>query len=179
MNLYTVPLSRTTKQVLLMLADSIMLALAAWLSFNILGITPAPQSDAVLLYSVGVIVLSVAGFFRIGLYRALLLYMGAQSGFIVIQGVTVAAGLFGAVYYFVLAPETPNNALVPVFWMVSLVFIGGSRFVARLALQSLIQNFRPKEPVIIYGAGSSGMQLLAALQSGNQYLPVALSLIHI
>jgi len=38
---------------------------------------------------------------------------------------------------------------------------------------SLIQNFRPKEPVIIYGAGSSGMQLLAALQSGDQYLPVA------
>ncbi|MDO7672742.1 MAG: polysaccharide biosynthesis protein, partial [OM182 bacterium] len=27
--------------------------------------------------------------------------------------------------------------------------------------------------VIIYGAGSSGMQLLAALQSGDQYLPVA------
>jgi FlaA1/EpsC-like NDP-sugar epimerase len=172
-NLYTVPLSRTTKQVLLMLADSLMLALAAWLSFTILGISLAPQPDRVLLYSLGAIILSVAGFFRIGLYRALLLYMGAQSGFIVIQGVTVAAGLFGAVYYFVLDPDTPNNALVPVFWMVSLVFIGGSRFVARLALQSLIQNFRPKEPVIIYGAGSSGMQLLAALQSGNQYLAVA------
>ncbi|MGM0634005.1 MAG: polysaccharide biosynthesis protein, partial [Pseudomonadota bacterium] len=59
------------------------------------------------------------------------------------------------------------------FWMISLLFIGGSRFVAKVALQTLIQNFRPKEPVIIYGAGSSGMQLVAALQSGEQYLPVA------
>ena len=32
------------------------------------------------------------------------------------------------------------------------VFIGGSRFVAKVALQNLIQNFRPKEPVIIYGS---------------------------
>jgi len=40
-------------------------------------------------------------------------------------------------------------------------------------LQSLIQNCRPKEPVIIYGAGSSGMQLVVALQNGDEYLPVA------
>ena len=50
---------------------------------------------------------------------------------------------------------------------------GGSRLLGKLLIISLIQNFRPKEPVIIYGAGSSGMQLLAALQSGDQYLPVA------
>ena len=57
--------------------------------------------------------------------------------------------------------------------MMALVFIGGSRFVAKVLLQSLISNFRPREPVIIYGAGSSGMQLLVALQNGDQYLPVA------
>ena len=51
--------------------------------------------------------------------------------------------------------------------------MGGSRLLGKLLIISLIQNFRPKEPVIIYGAGSSGMQLLAALQSGDQYLPVA------
>ena len=57
--------------------------------------------------------------------------------------------------------------------MMALLFIGGSRFVAKVVLQSLIRNFRPREPVIIYGAGSSGMQLLVALQNGDQYLPVA------
>ena len=173
MNLYTIPLSRNVKQALLMVADAVMLSLAAWLSFGMLGVTTEGQLDRVLIFSAAGILLSVLGFYRIGLYRALLLYMGLQSGFIVLQGVTVAAGLFGAVYYLVLSPVDPDNALVPIFWMIALLFVGGSRFVAKLALQSLIQNFRPKEPVIIYGAGSSGMQLVAALQSGEQYLPVA------
>jgi FlaA1/EpsC-like NDP-sugar epimerase len=57
--------------------------------------------------------------------------------------------------------------------MLALLLMGGSRLLGKLLIISLIQNFRPKEPVIIYGAGSSGMQLLAALQSGDQYLPVA------
>lgn len=173
MNLYTIPLSRTVKQALLMLVDGLMLALAAWLSFNMLGIRAGPLVDRMVLFTGLAILLSVLGFFRIGLYRALLLYMGVQSGFIVLQGVTIAAGLFGGVYYFVLSPQELNNAVVPIFWMLALLFIGGSRFVAKLALQSLIENFRPKEPVIIYGAGSSGMQLVAALQNGDQYLPVA------
>lgn len=173
MNLYTIPLSRHVKQALLMVADSIMLAVAVWLSFNMLGISAGESIERLLVFTSLAIIASVLGFFRIGLYRALLLYMGVQSGFIVLQGVTFAAGLFGAVYYLVLSPENPDNAVIPIFWMIALLFIGGSRFVAKLALQSLIANFRPKEPVIIYGAGSSGMQLVAALQNGDQYLPVA------
>lgn len=173
MNLYTIPLSRNIKQALLMLADALMLGLAAWLSFNMLGINAGGQAERMVLFTGAAILLSVLGFFRIGLYRALLLYMGLQSGFIVLQGVTIAAALFGAVYYLILSPAVLNNAVVPIFWMVALLFVGGSRFVAKVALQSLIQNFRPKEPVIIYGAGSSGMQLVAALQNGDQYLPVA------
>jgi FlaA1/EpsC-like NDP-sugar epimerase len=173
MNPYTIPLSRNVKQVLLMIADTLMLALAAWLSLNMLGINIEGKTEQVLGYSAFAIFASVLVFYRIGLYRTILLYMGGQSGFIVIQGITVAAALFAGVYYLVLAPDTFNNATVPIYWMISLIFVGGSRFVAKLALQSLIENFRPKQPVIIYGAGSSGMQLVVALQSGNQYLPVA------
>ncbi|ALO46278.1 polysaccharide biosynthesis protein [Pseudohongiella spirulinae] len=173
MNLYTVPISRNVKQALLMVADALMLALAAWLAFNMLGIRLEMPTDQAVVYFALAAVISVAAFYRIGLYRALLLYMGLQSGFIVVQGVAIAALLFGAVYYLILDPPSPNNAIVPIFWMIALLFVGGSRFIAKLALQSLIQNFRPKEPVIIYGAGSSGMQLVAALLNGNQYLPVA------
>src|SRR5690606_26938640 len=68
--------------------------------------------------------------------------------------------------------EFPGTVL-PIFWMISLLLVGGFRFMAKVMLQNLIQNFRPKEPVIIYGAGSSGMQLAAALMNGDQYLPVA------
>lgn len=173
MNLYTVPLSRTVKQMLMMLADCVMLGLALWLSFALLGTEFFAVDEGVALYFALANIASVIVFLRIGLYRAILLYMGLQSGFIVLQGVTISTGLVVATAFFFLPTESYDNAIFPIYWMISLLFVGGSRFVAKVALQNLIQNFRPKEPVIIYGAGSSGMQLVAALQNGDQYLPVA------
>ncbi len=173
MNLYTIPLSRTVKQALLMLADVLMLMLALWVTFTLLGVDALAPNDNVFLFFGLSTLLSVAVFYRIGLYRALLLYMGLQSGFIVLQGITVATALQGLVYFFLMTPVSHDYAVLPIYWMIALVFIGGSRIAAKVTLQSLIQNFRPKEPVIIYGAGSSGMQLVAALQNGDQYLPVA------
>lgn len=173
MNLYTVPLSRAVKQMLMMLADSVMLGLALWLSFALLGVEFFAVNEGVSFYFALANIASVMVFLRIGLYRAILLYMGLQSGFIVLQGVTISTGLLVGTSYFFLPAENYDNAIFPIYWMISLLFVGGSRFVAKVALQNLIQNFRPKEPVIIYGAGSSGMQLVAALQNGDQYLPVA------
>ena len=173
MNLYTVPLSRAVKQMLMMLADSLMLAVALWFSFALLGLDFILVNQGALGYVALANIASVIAFFRIGLYRAILLYMGLQSGFIVLQGVTFSTVLLAAMSYLLVKPAGYDIAVFPIYWMISLLFIGGSRFVAKVALQSLIQNFRPKEPVIIYGAGSSGMQLVAALQNGDQYLPVA------
>jgi len=173
MNLYTVPLSRTVKQMLMMLADSVMLALALWLSFALLGSNFLFSfQDAYVPVALANLA-SVLTFYKIGLYRAILLYMGLQSGFIVLQGVTISTILLAVASYVAGVPAGYEIAIIAIYWMVALLFVGGSRFVAKVALQTLIQNFRPKEPVIIYGAGSSGMQLVAALQNGHQYLPVA------
>jgi FlaA1/EpsC-like NDP-sugar epimerase len=89
MNLYTVPLSRTVKQLLLMLADGVMLALALWLSCALLGISLLTRENSAYLFFALPNIASVLVFLRIGLYRAILLYMGLQSGFIVLQGVTI------------------------------------------------------------------------------------------
>jgi FlaA1/EpsC-like NDP-sugar epimerase len=173
MILYTIPLSRTIKQLVSMMADSIMIVSALGLSFALLGKDFFAQEQRFYLYMAVATVLSILVFIRIGLYRMLVLYMGLQSTLVVLQGVTIATALLGAAYFFSLTPQTLDYSVMPIFWMIALLFIGGSRFVAKVMLQSLIQNFRPKEPVIIYGAGSSGMQLVVALQNGDQYLPVA------
>ncbi|MBT3529332.1 MAG: polysaccharide biosynthesis protein [Gammaproteobacteria bacterium] len=173
MHLYTIPLSRTIKQMLLMAADSAMIITALALSFILLGKDFFAQDQVFYFYLSIATMLSILVFIRIGLYRALVLYMGLQSGFLLLQGVTIASCLLAASYFFSQTPESSDYAILPIFWMIALLFIGGSRFVAKVVLQNLIQNFRPKEPVIIYGAGSSGMQLVVALQNGDQYLPVA------
>ena len=143
-----------------MLADSLMLALALWLSFALLGSDFFATNQDVYPYIAVANIASVVVFYRIGLYRAILLYMGLQSGFIVLQGVTISTVLLAAVSYVLVMPSGYDVATFPLYWMISLLFVGGSRFVAKVALQSLIQNFRPKEPVIIYGAGSSGSSWL-------------------
>jgi FlaA1/EpsC-like NDP-sugar epimerase len=123
------------------------------------------------------LVLAIAGsillFGKLGLYRALLLYMGLQAVLILLKGVTLAVALVAGALLLSGNQLESSYSLLGIYWMMALLFIGGSRFAAKIVLQALIQNFRPKEPVIIYGAGSSGMQLVAALLSGDQYLPVA------
>ena len=173
MNPYTIPLSRSVKQILIMIADALMIVLALVFSFVLLGKDFFDQDQRFYFYLSLATTVSILVFIRIGLYRALVLYMGLQSGFLILQGVTVASCLLAAAYFFAKNPESSDLSILPIFWMIALLLIGGTRFFAKVLLQSLIQNFRPKEPVIIYGAGSSGMQLLVALQNGDQYLPVA------
>ncbi|MSR12670.1 MAG: polysaccharide biosynthesis protein [Gammaproteobacteria bacterium] len=173
MHLHTIPLSRTLKQVFMMLADSVMIVMALVLSFALLDKDFLGLGQRFYFYLAIATAISIVIFVRIGLYRAIVLYMGLQSSFQIVQGVTIAASLLGASYFLSQSPQTADYSFVPIFWMNALLFIGGSRFIAKVLLQSLIQNFRPKEPVIIYGAGSSGMQLVVALQNGDQYLPVA------
>jgi FlaA1/EpsC-like NDP-sugar epimerase len=173
MNLSTIPLSRKVKQLLMMVADSLMIVTALILSFALLGKEFSGQPQSFYFYLTVATFLSIGGFIRIGLYRALVLYMGLQSGFVVLKGVTIASAFVSIAYFSSSPSAAADSSILPIFWMLTLLFVGGSRFVAKVFLQSVIQNFRPKEPVIIYGAGSSGMQLVVALQNGDQYLPVA------
>lgn len=170
---YSIPLSRSLKQLLMMVADSVMIVMALAFSFELLDKDFLAQDQRFYFYLAIATTLSILVFIKIGLYRALVLYMGLQSGFLVLQGVTIATCLLAASYFFSQTPQSSDYSILPIFWMIALLFVGGSRFVAKVMLQNLIQNFRPKEPVIIYGAGSSGMQLVVALQNGDQYLPVA------
>ena len=173
MHLYSIPVSRSVKQIFLMVADTMMIIFALGLSFTLLGKDFFAQTQQFYFYVTVATILSIVAFSRSGLYRALILYMGLQSGFVVLQGVTVSSCLFAVAHFLGNSPDTSGYSLLLIYWMISLLLVGGSRFIAKVLLQALIQNFRPKEPVIIYGAGSSGMQLVVALQNGDQYLPVA------
>ena len=173
MNLYTISLSRSVKQILMMIADALMIVLALGFSFALLGKDFFDLDQRFYFYLSLATTVSILVFIRIGLYRALVLYMGLQSVFLILQGVTAASCLLATAYFFAKTPGSSDLSILPIFWMIAVLLIGGTRFLAKVFLQSLIQNFRPKEPVIIYGAGSSGMQLLVALQNGDQYLPVA------
>jgi FlaA1/EpsC-like NDP-sugar epimerase len=158
----------------MMLIDGLLILAALWLSVLLVSqdfYSRNTPSDYLPYFIVSAFC-SVVIFHSSGLYRTIVLYMGVQSGLVILKGITIITLVTTAIVYLSNSLDFPSRGIL-VFWMLALLFIGGTRFMAKVILQNMIHNFRPREPVVIYGAGSSGMQLVAALNNGDQYLPVA------
>lgn len=166
-------LGRNSKKVIMILADLIALPLALWSGYALRLADWWPISymqEAWLLFLL-LPVIGVLVFMKLGLYRAIVRFMGAQAILSVCKGVFALAILLLA--FAVLLDIQPFPRSVPVnFALAALVYVGGSRLLVRNYYHWLLRNFIVKEPVLIYGAGGSGVQLATALSGGGEYLPV-------
>ncbi|MEL7447562.1 MAG: nucleoside-diphosphate sugar epimerase/dehydratase [Pseudomonadota bacterium] len=149
--------------------DSVMVPLALICAFALHYAEPFPAILATWwLYPVAV-GLTIPIFGRLGLYRAVVRFMGPRAVFAVLQGVTLMVLLFGAIAHFLAPATVPSTALV-MFWGATVLYVGGSRFAVRSYLQ---RQHRRGERVAVYGAGGAGARLASALVGGQEFLPVA------
>lgn len=113
---------------------------------------------------------TLAAFRMLGLYRALVRYVTGK----VLVTIGIGAVISGALLYGTgLLLEAPLPRSVPIIHAVFVfLLIGGLRFMARQMFRN--PNQAGKRPVIIYGAGEAGLQLLNSLFHGRDYQPVAL-----
>src|SRR5690606_11685871 len=81
------------------------------------------------------LIASAAVFIRIGLYRAVVRYMGQQAIWTVIKGVSWSTVVL-TFSLFLLRSEVPRS-LPLIYWTVALLLIGGSRLAVRGAYQNL------------------------------------------
>lgn len=174
-------LSRPTKAGILIAVDMIFVAAALWAAFSLrLGEWYIPQGSLWVLFCIGP-VLAIPVFMKLGLYRAIIRYIGGRALWAVFQAVTFYALIFTVVVFLI----GSNLGLVPrtvpfINWLVLLLFVGGSRFIARWWLSDtysklggqVARDCRSKS-VIIYGAGNAGVQLASALDCGQEFKPVA------
>ncbi len=174
MKFNTFSFSRSLKQACMMVIDGLLILAALWFSVLLVSLDFYSRNvpDDYLPHYLFASFCGVLIFHSSGLYRTIVLYMGVQSGLVILKGITIITAVTTAIVYLSSELDFPVKA-IPVFWMIALLLVGGTRFTAKVILQNMIHNFRPREPVVIYGAGSSGMQLVAALNNGDQYLPVA------
>ncbi|WP_028765166.1 polysaccharide biosynthesis protein [Shewanella colwelliana] len=163
-------LKRAHKRLVSLCVDAVFLCLAFWTALLVRiddVVVLANTHNWLLLFIV--VPISLAVFAKLGLYRAVLRYMGLQALTAIGVGVmfsTVSLVLFA--YY--IDAQLPRT--VPVIYAAfSLVFIGGSRAIVRSLVGSGMK--RIGEPVIIYGAGVSGRQLLSSLAQSHEYYPFA------
>lgn len=159
---------------IMLLADLIALPLALWSGYALRlaewwPIEYLQEAWALFLFTP---VIGTLIFMKLGLYRAVVRFMGAQAILSVCKGVLALAVLLWAGA--ILLEVKPFPRSVPInFALAALVYVGGSRFLVRSYYHWLLKFYVEKEPVVIYGAGGSGVQLASALGGGAEYLPIA------
>jgi len=156
-----------TKQFILILADLIWLPLALWLAIFLRWGDQNYTVDFrdLLVYVVSTFS-SVLVFLRLGLYRAVIRFMGTEAIIAVLKGISISALIVGTMVFLTRAEGIPRS--IPfIYWGIVLFFVGGSRFSVWLYYQSILK--KECEKVAIYGAGDAGRQLLTALKQGSEY----------
>jgi len=163
-------LPRTTKQAIQVFSDSALITLSFALgmflrleSWRFLGDPRAWLAFA------PVIPLTVGFWAAMGLYRTVVRYISSGALKVLLLGGLISAFTLSLSD---LAIGTPVPRSVP-YIQAMLVFClaGGSRFVIWALFRQTQSNHR--RPVLVYGAGDAGRQLVNALRHGREYQPVA------
>jgi len=170
-------LSRVNKQLIMLFVDSVILVLILLASFSIrLGYWYFPQSDLIWVIFGAPVVASII-FVRFGLYRAVIRYVGFKALWSIVQAVSLYALVWGVIGFMAAVDGIPRSVIL-INWALSLLAIGGLRFVARWLLtrdgnlKSSAQSGANCKKVLVYGAGDAGIQLVSALVHSSEYKPV-------
>ncbi len=164
-----VHLPRLVKQLIMLLADVAMIPAALWSALALKQGTIAPDLAGYQALAFLGVASTIPVFARLGLYRAVVRFLGPRALYAVLTGVLVSVAVL-AVFNAFFAAEHVSLAVVFIYGINALVYAAGSRLLARHLFNSHIGT--GAERVAIYGAGDAGARLSAALMGGGQCQPV-------
>lgn len=172
-------LSRRKIAAILISIDVVLSVFALWAAFSLrLGVWYFPPEKQWILFCISPL-LAVPIFIRLGLYHAIIRYIGGHVLWVIFQAITLYSLVFTFIVFHSDLGLVPRT--VPILnWLILLLFIGGSRFIARwlfadayVRLGGNVAKDCYLKKVIIYGAGSAGVQLASALICAQEFKPVA------
>ena len=115
-------------------------------------------------------------FVRLGLYRAVLQYIGIKVITTTFQATTIACLIIGFLMMFFRESNQEFSlprSVLPIFWFIVNTFLISSRFLFKGYLYSWDSFVKSKKPTLIYGAGNAGVQMVESLKKSAIYAPVA------
>jgi FlaA1/EpsC-like NDP-sugar epimerase len=132
-------LPRSSKRAIVLAVDLVLLPLALWGSFSLrLGELYRP-TDGVIWLFIAAPVIAIPIFVRMGLYRAIIRYLGAVAMWTVVKAVTMYTLAWGVLVLLSAVPGVPRSVLL-INWLMAIVLIGGTRALARWWLLSSHQT---------------------------------------
>ncbi len=160
---------RLYKRVISVLADTVLLSLAFWGGFWVRLDDSMPIKSVLHWQALALLVpITIFIFMRLGLYRAVLRYVGFKVLWTVVLGVFISTMLLVMLGFFFTA-SLPRTVPI-IYFSFAILLIGGTRLFFRMLVN---HGNKSRAPVIIYGAGSSGRQLQQALSQGQEFFTVA------
>ena len=186
-----VGLGRYQKRAILAVSDFLVLGLALWLAMSLrLGeLYVAPSWELFLIFCAAPAI-GVATFFQLGLYRLVTRYIGGQGAVLIPVAVGLSA-LVWALLVLLSGVQAPAPGLgraragvlvvprsvVILYPILGAAFVWGTRQAAGWLLRSVgieipVRAREKVKNVLIYGAGTTGVQLLEALRRSGTYEPI-------
>ncbi len=171
-------LSRRAKKAFFLAFDTIALPVCCWLGFALrYGEWSANAFVHWPAYALAPLIF-IPVFVRLGLYRAVIRYIGNKALWVVVKAVTLSVLIWATMVHLLGLPQTVPRSVIFIYWFVAIVAVGGSRMLARWLILHKFPGGEQKaksdsQRVIIYGAGSSGRQLSEALYHSSEFSVVA------
>lgn len=169
-------ISRFWKRVILVVFDILALGVALSASFALrFGLWNPPNTiDQIAIILTGPAV-AIPIFIRMGLYRAVIRYLPERALWTILQAVTLSTICW---VVFVFLSEMAGRGVVPrsvplLYWALSILLIAGSRFLAKRLLWASAAKGTRGNPIVIYGAGETGVQLANAMRRDSTQHVVA------
>jgi FlaA1/EpsC-like NDP-sugar epimerase len=174
-----VRLGRYPKRAILAVNDFLLLNLALWLAMSArLGEAYFPVDWSMTVVLGAAPVIGVATFFQLRVYRLVTRFIGSRGFVLTSSAVGLSALYWGLLVLLAGAHSVPRTVLL-LYPVLATVLIWCSRQAAAGLLigagvdMPALQREQQKSPVLIYGAGNAGMQLLKGLKAARNYHPVA------
>ena len=169
---------RWFKRTLLIANDLLLLTLAIWAAYTLRLSRPyLPPSFEKWVLLLAAPLIGVAVFYLRGLYKLVTRFIGPEGTTRIYSAVIISALLWAVVVLMMAVQDHPRSVIV-IYALIAALLIRLSRQWAGAALLRAAPQHKPvsfdqRKPVIIYGAGTLGIQLLRALNEHGGYKTVA------